>query len=411
MNTASSRLRRFVRFPTILAMVHLQSGHTSHRSWNLSPKNFRRLSVYTFCRTGRLLNTATDGICTFSHSYLRLGLLLLEHGTTPKAATERERRAAADGIGGSLKRFADRLVAHGKDIPDPQTLYDVLDGQTVTKLFYITANDIQSTESLLSNVSVKRVPATMRLHQVVVHQIGHIETRHLSCFSCPPGVSCSHYLLNDDICTSQSILSLAAIVVHLCLSLFFYVNDNFEVTCCCNEISLMTGLDEQTEHAVPVPQNVGSHRHSGDLPRKERRQKQSTTAARVSHRQKRRRQKKTTDVRSLDTVPCTACGIQFCADTSGLKWIQCQICNNWFHLSCQGLEENYDEDEFVCIDCEWHEQHWNWSVCYTQVQELVQLVKYFSGFYATAFMYCRLAFSHRPQHGAVFCHILVCYNS
>jgi len=42
----------------------------------------------------------------------------------------------------------------------------------------------------------------------------------------------------------------------------------------------MTALDEQTEHAVPVPQNVGSHRHSGDLPRKERRRKQSTTAAR-----------------------------------------------------------------------------------------------------------------------------------
>jgi len=54
---------------------------------------------------------------------------------------------------------------------------------------------------------------------------------------------------------------------------------------------------------------------------------------RVSHRQKRRRQKKTTDVCSLDTVPCTACGTQFCADTSGLKWIQCQICNNCICLA------------------------------------------------------------------------------
>jgi len=57
-------------------------------------KNFLRLSVYTFCRTDRLLNIETDGICTFSHSYryLCLGLLLLEHGTTPKAVMEREHR-------------------------------------------------------------------------------------------------------------------------------------------------------------------------------------------------------------------------------------------------------------------------------------------------------------------------------
>jgi len=45
------------------------------------------------------------------------------------------KRSWKGSIGGSLKRLADRLVAQEKDIPDPQTHYDVLDGQTATKLF------------------------------------------------------------------------------------------------------------------------------------------------------------------------------------------------------------------------------------------------------------------------------------
>jgi len=90
-------------------------------------------------------------------------------------------KGAADGIGGSLKRIADRLVAQGQDIPDPQSLYNPLKGKTITELFYVTPSDITATEALLAGVLVKRVPSTMRLHQVVLSQPNHVETRHLSC--------------------------------------------------------------------------------------------------------------------------------------------------------------------------------------------------------------------------------------
>jgi len=58
----------------------------------------------------------------------------------------------------------------------------------------------------------------------------------------------------------------------------------------------------------------------------------------------------------LDTVPYSACGMQFCDDHTGQKWIQCQTCYDWFHMACQGLDENYADDEFACISCEWHDK-------------------------------------------------------
>ena len=128
-------------------------------------------------------------------------------------------KGAADGIGGSLKRLADRLVAEGHDIPDPRSLYESLKGKTVTELFYITSHDIAATEALLTGVSVKRIPSTMRLHQVVFSELDHIETQHLSCFSCPPGTRCSHHIISEDICTSES-----CILLSLTFSQLFAIN-------------------------------------------------------------------------------------------------------------------------------------------------------------------------------------------
>lgn len=59
-------------------------------------------------------------------------------------------------------------------------------------------------------------------------------------------------------------------------------------------------------------------------------------------------------LRNKDMVPCALCGIKFCDDCSGQQWIQCQNigCLKWYHNSCQGLEENYNENQFICIACE-----------------------------------------------------------
>lgn len=67
-------------------------------------------------------------------------------------------KGAPDGVGGALKRSADRIVAHGGDIPDAKSLYEKLKSlDTSVELFFVEEGDIESkTEvgksySLLSN--------------------------------------------------------------------------------------------------------------------------------------------------------------------------------------------------------------------------------------------------------------------
>ncbi|GBN45142.1 hypothetical protein AVEN_170726-1 [Araneus ventricosus] len=50
-------------------------------------------------------------------------------------------KGAADGIGGAIKRTADRIVAQGTDIPDAKTLLTVL---TNIQLYYINETDVES---------------------------------------------------------------------------------------------------------------------------------------------------------------------------------------------------------------------------------------------------------------------------
>lgn len=53
-------------------------------------------------------------------------------------------KGAPDGIGATLKRWADRLVSQGVDIPIAMSLYQALnDGQSKVKLFYIQEQDIE----------------------------------------------------------------------------------------------------------------------------------------------------------------------------------------------------------------------------------------------------------------------------
>lgn len=53
-------------------------------------------------------------------------------------------KGAPDGVGGSLKRTADRLVRLGRDIPDAETLYRELEAaNTSVKLFYVPSEAIE----------------------------------------------------------------------------------------------------------------------------------------------------------------------------------------------------------------------------------------------------------------------------
>lgn len=60
-------------------------------------------------------------------------------------------------------------------------------------------------------------------------------------------------------------------------------------------------------------------------------------------------------VQQSDYVPCHSCNVRFCDDRSGRKWIQCQeaSCLKWFHNECQGLDEDFNDANFFCIECEY----------------------------------------------------------
>ena len=71
------------------------------------------------------------------------------------------------------------------------------------------------------------------------------------------------------------------------------------------------------------------------------------------------------------------CGADKCQKPTEktLKWIQCEVCNNWLHMKCMGLKEQLDIDSFfACI------QSWKPKTPITLNEELEEEEADFSGF-------------------------------
>lgn len=86
---------------------------------------------------------------------------------------------APDGVGWALKRSADRIVAHGGDIPDAQSLYDKLKSlDTSVELFYVPDRDVESKTEVPSIAAIK---GTMRIHQAISLKPGQMKYRDISC--------------------------------------------------------------------------------------------------------------------------------------------------------------------------------------------------------------------------------------
>lgn len=90
-------------------------------------------------------------------------------------------KGAADGIGGLIKRTADRFVAHGKDITGVTQFYDLLKDNTNVKLFLINQEDIDNVTKAIPT-SLLPIPATMRLHHIFSWARGQMKYSELSCF-------------------------------------------------------------------------------------------------------------------------------------------------------------------------------------------------------------------------------------
>ncbi|KAK0143486.1 hypothetical protein N1851_018398 [Merluccius polli] len=90
-------------------------------------------------------------------------------------------KGAPDGVGGALKRTADKLVTQGRDIPDANKLFQALsETDTRIKLFYISAEAVDQAVLKMPD-QIPAVPAIMKCHQVVTISPGEVMYREVSC--------------------------------------------------------------------------------------------------------------------------------------------------------------------------------------------------------------------------------------
>lgn len=90
-------------------------------------------------------------------------------------------KGAADGVGGTLKREADAIVARGKDIADVSQFYSALKDLTKIKLFIVTDEDIENVAATIPSTLLP-LKGTMQVHQMFSITCGTLSHRELSCF-------------------------------------------------------------------------------------------------------------------------------------------------------------------------------------------------------------------------------------
>lgn len=105
---------------------------------------------------------------------------------------------AADGVGGTLKRVADEVVAQGNDINNYDKLMEVLQLK-VDKIIIlpIEEKDILEEQQIMGQhlSTVQTLKGTMKVHQACWSRDKErsMMFRSLSCYSCEPDNKCTHY--------------------------------------------------------------------------------------------------------------------------------------------------------------------------------------------------------------------------
>jgi len=105
-------------------------------------------------------------------------------------------KSSADGIGGSVKRTADKGVAHGADIYNAVSFLEIVRyASPKVNFFEVLPSDIEVVDAVLPS-KIKPVPNTMQIHQLTWSKVQSFSAglRYLSCSTCSTS-SCSHYAL------------------------------------------------------------------------------------------------------------------------------------------------------------------------------------------------------------------------
>lgn len=112
------------------------------------------------------------GFCKISWNFFEAG-----HG-----------KGAADGVGGTMKRQADAIVARGNDIADVFQFFSALQDASKIKLFMVTDEDVESVAATIPS-NIVPLKGTMQVHQMFTETHGILNHRVLSCF-CEKFCSC-----------------------------------------------------------------------------------------------------------------------------------------------------------------------------------------------------------------------------
>ena len=90
-------------------------------------------------------------------------------------------KGAPDGVGAALKRSADNLISHGRDIINAYELFKALsETDTSIKLYFIENEAVEQALQRMPS-TIPPVPGTMRIHQVITLARGEITYRDVSC--------------------------------------------------------------------------------------------------------------------------------------------------------------------------------------------------------------------------------------
>ncbi|XP_014677784.1 PREDICTED: uncharacterized protein LOC106817620 isoform X2 [Priapulus caudatus] len=104
-------------------------------------------------------------------------------------------KGAADGIGGVLKRTADRVVVAGANLTDAESVYKALHENTRISLYMVTEEDVLKIDQYVNSsagTQLRSIPGTMSFHQLISVEKGKLQCRRVSCFQCE-GLSCQCY--------------------------------------------------------------------------------------------------------------------------------------------------------------------------------------------------------------------------
>lgn len=115
-------------------------------------------------------------------------------------------KGAADGVGGSLKRTANGLVAKGNDIANFQQLVNLLKNYVSDiTMFQVFENQIEAIDKLFPKEPLDTFKGTTKVHQLTWDRDSSniIQARSLSCLSCGSSKSCLHYNIGNILLAPQ----------------------------------------------------------------------------------------------------------------------------------------------------------------------------------------------------------------